>query len=331
MASLVQLMHPERGRAVALVDGEALVLLSANSVYELAAEAARSGARLASLAMQRRTAETLDYAAVHALSTSWRFLPPFDHPEEPARCLVTGTGLTHKASVDNRNAMHEKAAELTDSMKMYYWGLDGGRPAEGAVGVAPEWFYKGSGEILRGHGEPLEIPCYGEDGGEEPEIAGVYFIDETGGVRRVGLTMANEFSDHRVEKKNYLYLAHSKLRTCAIGPELVLDPAFADVRGTVTVERGGAELWSSPIKSGEDNMAHSLANLEHHHFKYARHRRPGDAHIHFFGASAFSFGAGVVLEEGDTMVVQFGGFGRPLRNTVAVDRSPQSLVGVRPL
>ena len=56
----------------------------------------------------------------------------FAHPDEPARCLVSGTGLTHKASAENRQAMHsgKKAATApSDSMKMYQWGLEGGRPA----------------------------------------------------------------------------------------------------------------------------------------------------------------------------------------------------------
>ena len=75
-------------------------------------------------------------------------------------------------------------------------------------------------------------------------------------------------------------------------------------------------------------MSHSLANLEHHHFKYDAHRRPGDAHVHFFGADAFSFGAGVRLEDGDTMVVAFEGFGRPLRNPIRLDRSAPQLVKV---
>jgi hypothetical protein len=74
--------------------------------------------------------------------------------------------------------MHDaSSAELTDSMKMFRWGVEGGRPAPGKIGVAPEWFYKGNGSILRAHGEPLLVPSYAEDGGEEGEIAGVYWID----------------------------------------------------------------------------------------------------------------------------------------------------------
>src|SRR5512144_1955600 len=101
------------------------------------------------------------------------------------------------------------------------------------------------------------------------------------------MAAGNEFSDHALEKRNYLYLASSKLRTCALGPELVLDPQFDHVSGEVSIERSGAVLWSKPIRSGESAMCHSLANIEHHHFKFDAHRRPGDVHVHFYGADAF--------------------------------------------
>ena len=44
------------------------------------------------------------------------------------------------------NAEDEDA--LTDSMRMFRLGLEGGRPAPGQMGVAPEWFYKGDGRWL---------------------------------------------------------------------------------------------------------------------------------------------------------------------------------------
>ena len=36
-------------------------------------------------------------------------------------------------------------AELTDSMKMFKWGVEGGKPAGSKPGMQPEWFYKGNG------------------------------------------------------------------------------------------------------------------------------------------------------------------------------------------
>lgn len=175
------------------------------------------------------------------------------------------------------------------------------------------------------------VPNFARDGGEEPEIAGVYVIDAEGRPRRVGMAMTNEFSDHVLEKENYLYLAHSKLRNCSMGPELVIDPDFHRVPGKVRIERDGTELWSHAIGSGEEKMSHSVSNLEHHHFKYNAHRRPGDAHIYFFGADAFSFGAGVALQDGDVMEVAFEGFGRPLRNPIRIEREEEKLIEVLPL
>jgi len=331
MIRLVQLQN-EAARAVAIVDEQRLVLLDGcASVYELAQACITEGRGLAAAARDLAGARTLSYDAVYAGAEEWRLLPPMDHPIEPARCLVSGTGLTHVASAKNRDAMHAKAEDLTDSMRMYRWGVEGGKPPAGAIGAAPEWFYKGNGTQLRAHGEPLEVPAFAGDGGEEPELAGVYVVDSAGVPRRLGFAQGNEFSDHEFERRNYLYLAASKLRTCAIGPELVVGADFGDVPGAVTVERGGAVLWSRAIRSGEKNMSHSLANLEHHHFKFELHRRPGDVHVHYFGADAFSFGEGVLLQNGDVMQVHFEGYGRPLRNPVRRGNAQAAVVAVASL
>jgi len=214
---------------------------------------------------------------------------------------------------------------------MYQWGVEGGRPAPGRIGTPPEWFFKGTGACLRAHGEQLTAPPHAEDCGEEPEIAGVYLVDAAGLPRRIGMAAGNEFSDHRIEKKNYLYLAASKLMPCAIGPELIVEPEFGLVRGEVSIERGGEALWSRDIVSGEAVMCHSLANLEHHHFKHEAHRRPGDLHVHFFGADAFSFGEGIALRDGDVMQVRFAGFGRPLRNRLRIDSGAPRVFTAAPL
>ena len=332
MMRLIQLRHPSAGRRVAIVAEPTLVLMNATSIYELAQAALCSGNSMAESVRQSATQETISYDAVYSYKSDWQILPSFHHPEEPARCLVSGTGLTHKGSAEKRHAMHTASeAELTDSMKMFRLGLDGGRPEGGKIGAAPEWFYKGNGTILRGDGEALSIPVFAEDGGEEAEIAGVYIVDGVGRPRRIGMTVGNEFSDHRLERRNYLYLAHSKLRCCAIGPELVVDAPFKLVPGVVMIERGGECIWSKEIASGEEAMCHSLVNIEHHHFKYEAHRRPGDVHIHFFGADALSFGEGIQLQDGDVLQVAFEGFGRALRNTVRVDGGAEKLVEAAPL
>ncbi|MEO5922326.1 MAG: AraD1 family protein [Bryobacteraceae bacterium] len=331
MNSLVQLKNSSGTRMVALVEHDALRLLDGvESVYTLCQRALASGEPLVKIAQAAAGSKTIPYDAAY-FGGEWTILPAFDHPAEPARCFVSGTGLTHRASVDNRNAMHQTKTVVTDSMRMYESGLEGGTPEPGTIGVSPEWFYKGNGTCLRGHGQALTVPAFSEDGGDESEIAGIYIIDNQGQPRRVGMAQGNEFSDHILEKRNYLYLASCKLRECSIGPELILDPEFHAVPGVARVRRGNDLLWEKPIKSGEANMCHSLENMEHHHFKFPLHRRPGDAHIHFFGASGFSFGDQVLLTNGDVMEVNFEGYGRPLRNPVAVEAGPASLARVLPL
>jgi hypothetical protein len=319
-------------RRVAVVDEPRLrVLAGVESLYGLAGDALASGRRLQAVVDDCTSDDTLSYDDVYAGRSTWRLMTPIDHPE-PTRCVVSGTGLTHLGSAAHRQAMHGKDdADLTDSMRMFRAGLEGGRPSAGTIGAAPEWFYKGTGTVLRAPGDALELPPYGDDGGEEAELAGVYVIDGDGQPRRLGMATANEFSDHALEKTNYLHLAASKLRTCAIGPELVLDPDFTLVRGSVVIERDGVAIWTKAVATGDGAMCHSLANLEHHHFKHEWHRRPGDVHVHFYGADALSFGDGVVLRDGDVMVVQFDGFGRALRNPLRVAPRIAAPHGVTPL
>ena len=332
MTRLVQIRNGPN-RRVAFVDEPHLHLLAGvKSIYELVSGLDSSGGSLTKLVHELVSTKRLDYDEVYSGKSDWHLLPPIDHPTEPTRCLVSGTGLTHLGSAKNRQAMHSaNEAELNDSMKMFQWGLDGGKPAPGQIGIAPEWFYKGNGAILRAPGEPLDVPPFAEDGGEEGEIAGIYFIGKDGKPRRIGMAVGNEFSDHKFEKKNYLNLAGSKLRTCALGAELVVDPEFQSVPGKVTIERAGKTFWSQEILTGEKEMCHSLANIEHHHFKFDAHRRPGDLHVHYFGACSLSFGAGVKLADGDVMEVSFAGFGRPLRNPLRTSRGKDTLVAVKPL
>jgi hypothetical protein len=335
MTRLVQIKKGSE-RRVALVEEPKLRLLAAAipSIYVLAQEAIAIGSKLSALALQKASTETLEYDPIYRGESNWRILPPIDHPDEPSRCMVSGTGLTHLGSARDRQGMHASDKEpehLTDSMKMFRWGVEGGRPEPGRIGAPPEWFYKGSGAILRAHGEPLDVPSYAEDGGEEGEIACIYLIAPDGNARRLGLAPGNEFSDHKFEKKNYLNLAGSKLRTCALGPEITLDAEFQSVPGEVIIERRGAPLWARKIRTGEAEMCHSLRNIEHHHFKYSPHRRPGDVHVHFLGADSLSFGEGVQLADGDMMQVQFEGFGRPLRNPLRAAGASDSLVTAIPL
>lgn len=253
-----------------------------------------------------------------ALCEQGRVLPPILHPD-PAHLFLTGTGLTHLGSASTRAEMHKKPSQdETDSMRMFRMGVEAGKPLNGAPGVQPEWFYKGTGESLIAPWAPLERPAFAEDGGEEPEIAGIYVIGKDGEPYRVGFALANEFSDHVMERRNYLYLAHSKLRQAAIGPELLVGALPPRVEGISRIRRSGETVFEKPFLSGEANMSHSIANLEHHHFKYAIFRQPGDVHIHMFGTATLSFADGIVPEDGDVFEIEAEPFGLPLRNPLVV-------------
>ncbi len=311
---LIQFVERDGERAVgAIVDGAPPRRVeSAESVRDLALEAHRNGRTLAATVEAHGLGEAVDYDAIMAEK---RICLPLDHPE-PSHCVVALTGLTHLGSAQSRDDMHAKlqSDDLTDSMKMFKLGLEGGRPAAGAIGVQPEWAYKGDGSWLVAPEEPLELPGHADDGGEEGEIAGLYVIGDDGAVLRVGFALGNEYSDHVMERKNYLYLAHSKLRQSSFGPELLIGDLPEAVSGTIRIIRDGANVWQGELISGEANMCHSIANLEQHHFKYAGFRRPGDVHIYFYGASGLSCSDGVAARPGDVFEVACPDFGRPLRN-----------------
>jgi hypothetical protein len=248
-----------------------------------------------------------------------RVLPPLDHPTDPAHLIVTGTGLTHLGSAEGRDSMHKDLsdqAKLTDSMKMFKLGLEAGKPAAGQEGAQPEWFYKGDGSSVVAPESAFASPAFAQDGGEEPEMVGLYLIGPDGTPHRLGFALGNEFSDHVTEKFNYLWLAHSKLRQCAFGPELRTGPLPGAVTGRSKIRRGNEIVFDKPFLSGEDNMSHTIANLEAHHFKYPGFRRPGDIHVHFFGTATLSFSAGIKTQKGDVFEIEADAFLFPLRNTL---------------
>lgn len=323
---LVQLRDEHGDRIVAASQGDGAFRVEAESVHALATMALQRQASLAAAIADLRTDEAVDLQAAEAED---RLLPAISHPE-PARIHLTGTGLTHLGSAEGRDKMHKEAAQgaVTDSMRMFLMGLEGGKPESGP-GCQPEWFYKGDGSALAGPGEDLRSPHFALDGGEEPEIAGIYIVDREGQPRRLGFALANEFSDHVTERHNYLWLAHSKLRPAALGAELLTGELPADVRGTSRIIRGGRTLWEAPFLSGEANMSHSIANLEHHHFKYDVFRRPGDVHVHFFGTATLSFAHAVRTERGDVFEIEAEPFALKLRNRLAVAEARE--VRVTPL
>lgn len=322
---LSQLTLPDGSRAVARRLGtDARLVPGAASTRDLALEAIAAGRSLAAEIAARGDGPAVDLAQALAQG---RMLLPLDHPD-PAHLHLTGTGLTHLGSAATRNAMHSKldGDDLTDSMKMFRMGLEGGRPGAGQIGAQPEWFYKGNGHAAVAPGAALDSPGFALDAGEEPEIAGLYVIGPDGTPFRLGFALGNEFSDHVTERGNYLWLAHSKLRPASYGPELRLGDLPQHVEGTSRVIRDGAVIWEKPFLSGEANMSHSLANLEHHHFKYPLFRQPGDVHVHFLGTATLSFADGIATRQGDRFEIASDAFGLPLANPLT--QQPQQAAPV---
>lgn len=316
---LIQFTDGDNRRRVGVIeqDGQKpCVLADETSVYQLASAAIANGRSLEAEVGAQKIEGDID---LDALLQEGRVLAPLDHPE-PTRFWLTGTGLTHIGSADARDKMHELAhgadKELTDSMKIFKMGIEGGKPAAGEKGVQPEWFYKGTGTSVIAPEQDMPMPSFALAGGEEAEIVGLYLIGPDGNPWRIGYAIANEFSDQVTEAQNYLYLAHSKLRACSFGPEILVGELAQDVQGKVRVVRDETVLWEGDFASGEANMSHSIANLEHHHFRYDIFRNPGDLHAYFFGAPVLSCAHGIEAKDGDRFEIDVPDFGTPLRNTL---------------
>jgi hypothetical protein len=317
---LIQYSDAGHTRVARVEAGGAVMPLSrAESTWQLARKAANEKLTLEQVV----GAEAVDSPITYAdLLGEGRLLPPLTHPD-PSHCLVSGTGLTHLGSAAARDSMHAKIGKqddaLTDSMKMFKWGVEGGKPVGSKPGMQPEWFYKGNGRNVVGCGSPLASPDFAEDHGEEPELVGLYIIDDNRLPRRLGFAIGNEFSDHVTERRNYLLLAHSKLRQCGVGPMLNTGPLPAHLEGMSRIRRDGTVLWQKPFLTGEANMCHTFANLEYHHFKYKQHRVPGDVHLHFFGTATVSFVDNIVVQAGDEFEVDLPALGAPLINKLLVE------------
>ena len=281
-----------RGRTrVARVDADGAVLPLARfeTTYQLARKAiartahARAGRAAdepvdAPIAYAELLREGATAAAAHASGSG--ALPGERHRAHASR-------QRGRARLDARRNSTKQDAELTDSMKMFKCG-SGRRQTRGQqAGHAARVVLQGQ-RPQRGRLRPRRSPSpdFAEDHGEEPELVGCYIIDDNGRPRRLGFAIGNEFSDHVTERRNYLLLAHSKLRQCGVGPDAQHRRA-AGAPGRHEPHpprRRGAVAEAVPHRRRR-TCATRFANLEYHHFKYKQHRVPGDVHLHFFGTA----------------------------------------------
>ena len=115
------------------------------------------------------------------------------------------------------------------------------------------------------------------------------------------------------------------------GAEILIGELPAGVNGMSRILRNGNVLWEKPFVSGEANMSHTLANLEHHHFKYDVFCQPGDVHVHMFGTATLSFADGIKPQAGDVFEIESDVFGLPLRNPLKVAPATSGAVKVEVL
>ena len=317
----------ENGKRALVVTarGESRLVKGARTTAQLAEAAIEAGTTLKKLIAERGVGKPVDLTAAYK---EGRVLTPVDHPD-PAHLYVTGTGLTHLGSAEGRDKMHKKLEDpsaLTDSMKMFKMGLEGGKPGKGKEGVQPEWFYKGDGSTLAAPGGDLS----------EPRLR-ARRRRGAGDRRRLSHRRRRPAAPARLRARQRVLRSRHRAAELSLSrpfeaARLQLRPgaadrrSAADVQGVSRIRRGKAVLWEKPFLSGEQNMSHTIANLEAHHFKYALFRRPGDVHVHFFGTATLSFSDGIKPEKGDVFEIEAEPFGLPLRNRLTIAKAAKTKV-----
>ena len=323
---LLQFVRVDGRCGVGIVDGPFVLALSnVDNTYDLAWQAISGELRLTDLVAGLVSKECFSY---DELVERRAVLVPLNHPD-PGHMLISGTGLTHLGSDRTRDHLRravrgEQESSLSDTLQLFKWGLEGGKPAGEKPGIAPEWHYKGTGHSIVHPYRDFPIPTFSKDASEEPEIGGLYIIGPDRMPYRIGFALANELSDHVTERKNSGYVSHSKLIGSSFGPELLLDELPKHVIGMSCISRNGRKRWEKPFFTGEDNMSHSIDNIEFHHFKYNQFLVPGDVHVHYFGTSTLSFAEGIKVDAACRFEISAAPFGRPLVNGICrVDNSFQ--------
>jgi len=313
---LLQFRRADSSRAVGLVESASRVrvLVGCDTTYALAYGAIAQGVPVATRARELVGDECVDY---EDLIGSRSVLVPMDHPD-PTHLLVSASGLTHLGSERTREqlrrALEDDEAKLSDSLRLFKLGLDTGHAEDGLPGTAPEWHYKGTGHSLVHPWQDFPVADFASDASEEPELAGIYLIGPEGCPHRIGFALANELTDHAIERRNSGWASRAKLFASSFGPELLLGELPTHIEGLSRITRKGRRRWEKPFLTGEQHMVHAIRNIEYHHFKHDQFLVPGDVHVHYFGTATVSFAEGIKVDASCTFEISAPPFGRPLVN-----------------
>ena len=275
-------------RVVFRDDTTARVVTGATTTYDLAREAIAARTTLADAVRSRGLGAEVDLAAALA---EGRVHAPINHPD-PAHLHLTGTGLTHLGSAATRDAMHAghragKADRFDEDVPHGPRGRQAGARARSACSR------NGSTRATaRSPWRPARRSLAGLRQGRRRGAGDRRHLRDRRRRHAVPRSASRSPTSSPTTSPsgvNYLFLAHSKLRERVVRAG---DPGSAPLPDDVAAPRASCAtarlLWEKPFLSGEANMSHTIANLEHHHFKYGLFRQPGDVHVHMFGTATLS-------------------------------------------
>ncbi|MBL8291847.1 MAG: fumarylacetoacetate hydrolase family protein [Bryobacterales bacterium] len=180
---------------------------------------------------------TLSELARRQAAAHWEALKPII-PIAPKE--VWACGCTYEMSASFRDSEHN----TREGFYAYVFNANN----------RPESFFKGTGRVCVGPGQPIGIRPDSRFTAPEPELA---VVMGQGG-RILGYTLANDVSAWDIEKENPLYLPQSKVYNacCALGPVIVTADEMVDpyhLEMTCTITRDGKEVFRGSVNTSKLN------------------------------------------------------------------------------
>lgn len=207
-------------------------------------------------------------------------------------------------------------AMLSGFMQTHNVKIPDGKPTDTDLPVHPTWFFKGLGSSLRVSGTPLNVPASAISVCEEAEVVLIYIGDTEGTPRYAGYTFGNDLTDIGRFRQNKGHLAYAKLCDASISPWFYFGSPPQSVRGQVTIERNGAEVWNGSFRTGVEALHYRLEDMMEHLFSYPALHQPGLVHYVFIGADRGSFHDGFRIVHGDRLSLDITSHDAVLSNTV---------------